>query len=254
MPDDSTRPRGFPLRLVLLGVGALAVLALVAWGLAWLIRNDAVVWLAQANQWIADTVVAKLGYAGVFALMAVESSVIPLPSELVMPPAGDLARRLADWNLGGVIVAGTLGSIVGALINYWLAARIGRPLVLLLIARYGKFVHVSGESYARAEAFFQRHSAIATFVSRLIPGVRHLISIPAGLARMNLLAFTLLTLAGAGLWNAILAYLGYWFGQEPQRLSEVMKQDSHYVVAGALALVAAYAAWTWWRGRLASRA
>jgi membrane protein DedA with SNARE-associated domain len=236
-------------RAAALWSAAALLLALLAWFLGWAIRNDAVVWVAQANQWIADTVVRRMGYAGVFLLMAIESSVLPLPSELVMPPAGDLARRLADWSLGGVIAAGTLGSVAGALANYWLALALGRPLLLLLIGRYGKFIHVSVPSYESAEAFFHRHGAIATFVARLVPGVRHLISIPAGLSRMNLLAFSVLTLAGAGLWNAILALLGYWFGQEPQQLSDAMKRYSHWVVAAALLLVALYAAWNWMRAR-----
>jgi membrane protein DedA with SNARE-associated domain len=236
-------------RVVLLILAGVFVLAGAALGLAWLIRHDAVIWLAQANQWIADTVVQRLGYAGVFVLMAIESSVIPLPSEIVMPPAGDLARRLPDWTLGGVIAAGTLGSLAGALVNYALSLAIGRPVLLLLIRRYGRYLHVSLESYGRAEAFFQRHGAIATFVGRLLPGVRHLISIPAGLARMNLISFSLLTLAGAGLWSAILAYLGYWFGSDPQRLSEAMKAYSHWVVGGALALIALYVAWSVLRAR-----
>jgi membrane protein DedA with SNARE-associated domain len=239
----------FSVRVALLLLAGVFLLAGAALGLSWLIRNDAVVWLAQANQWIADTVVQRMGYAGVFVLMAVESSIVPLPSELVMPPAGDLARRLPDWTLGAVVLWGTLGSLAGALVNYWLSLAIGRPVLLLLIRRYGRFVHVSPESYGRAEAFFQRHGAFATFVGRLLPGVRHLISIPAGLSRMNLVAFSALTLAGAGLWSAVLAYLGYWFGADPQRLSEAMKEYSHWVVGGTLALIALYVAWVVARSR-----
>jgi membrane protein DedA with SNARE-associated domain len=156
---------------------------------------------------------------------------------------------LPDWTLGGVIAAGALGSLAGALVNYGLSLAIGRPVLLLLIRRYGRFVHVSLAAYGEAEALFKRHGAIATFVGRLLPGVRHLISIPAGLSRMNLIAFSALTLAGAGLWSAVLAYLGYWFGSDPQRLSEAMKQYSHWVVGSALALVILYAAWMLWRGR-----
>jgi len=232
-----------------LSIAAVLLLVALTWFLAWAIRHDAVVALAEVNRWIADAVVQRLGYAGVFLLMAVESSVVPLPSELVMPPAGDLAQRLPDWNLSGVIAVGTLGSLAGALANYWLAMAIGRPLLLLLIGRYGRFLHLSVKTYERAEAFFQRHGAISIFVGRLLPGVRHLVSIPAGLSRMNLIVFSGLTVAGAGLWNAILAYLGYWFGREPQQLSEAMKRYVHWVVAGALLLVALYVAWTWIRAR-----
>ena len=106
----------------LLAAGAAGLAAL----LLWLIRVDAVVYLARANQWLADTVIARLGYWGVFLLMAIESSVVPLPSEIVMPPAGDLARRLPDWTLWGVIVTGTLGSLAGALVNYAFSRTVGR--------------------------------------------------------------------------------------------------------------------------------
>jgi membrane protein DedA with SNARE-associated domain len=244
-----TRPGWFTWRSAIWVATGVVLLGVLAWLANWAIRNDAVVWLAQANQWIADTVVRRLGYAGVFLLMAVESSVLPLPAELVMPPAGDLARRLPDWNLGGVIAAGTLGSLAGALISYWAALAIGRPLVLLLVRRYGKFMHVSQASYETTERLFQRHGAISTFVGRLLPVVRHLISLPAGLSRMNLLLFSVLTLAGAGIWNAILAYIGYWFGQEPEHLAEGLKRYSHWVVAATVLLVAVYAGVTWLRGR-----
>ncbi len=245
----------FTFRIWMLALAALFFLAGLALGLAWLIQHDAVLWLAQANQWIADTVVQRFGYAGVFVAMAIESSIIPLPSELIMPPAGDLARRLPDWTMAGVLLWGTLGALAGALANYGLALAIGRPVLLILIERYGRFLHVSAAAYENAEAFFRRHGAISIFVGRLLPGVRHLISIPAGLARMNLVTFSVLTAAGAGIWGAVLASLGYWFGSDPQRLSEAMKAYSHWVVGGALALIALYIAWNLLRsGRAGGRA
>ncbi|HUJ74446.1 MAG TPA: DedA family protein, partial [bacterium] len=115
------------------------------------------------------------------------------------------------------------------------------------IQRYGRAMHVSLPAYERAEQLFNRHGAISIFVSRLLPGVRHLISIPAGLARMPLGAFMLLTLLGAGLWNSVLAYLGYWFGQQPQQLAQAMRTYSHAIVAGCLLLVALYAGVLWLR-------
>jgi membrane protein DedA with SNARE-associated domain len=229
----------------LLAAGAAGLAAL----LLWLIRVDAVVYLARANQWLADTVIARLGYWGVFLLMAIESSVVPLPSEIVMPPAGDLARRLPDWTLWGVIVTGTLGSLAGALVNYAFSRTVGRFLLLSLIARYGRYVRVSEAAYLAAERFFFRHAAFATFVGRLLPGVRHLISLPAGLARMPLAAFCVLTTLGAGVWVTFLAWLGYVFGADPARLSEAMKEYSHWLVGASVAALAAYAVWAYLRRR-----
>jgi membrane protein DedA with SNARE-associated domain len=237
----------------LLIAATVVVVVGVAYGLWWLIRHDAVLWLAQANQWIADTVVQRFGYAGVFVAMAIESSVIPVPSELIMPPAGDLARRLPDWSMTGVIIWGTLGATVGAIANYGLALWIGRPLVLTLIARFGKFLHVTPAAYESTEGLFRKHGAISVFVGRLLPGVRHLISIPAGLARMNLVAFSVLTALGAGIWGAILAYLGYGFGADPVRLSEAVKQYSHWVIGACLVLIALYAVGMLLRSRPAKR-
>ncbi len=225
----------------------LAVAVGAAYGVAWMIREEAILNLAQANQWLADTFIHRLGYWGVFALMAVESSFLPLPSELIMPPAGDLARRIPEWSLGGVIVAGTLGSVAGALVNYVLALYVGRPLLLALIRRYGRFVHVSEPAYLRAEALFERHGPFATFIGRLVPGVRHLISIPAGLSRMPLIMFCAMTAAGAGLWVTVLAYLGYWFGGNPQQLADSLKQYSHWLVAASLLAVVGYGVWLYRR-------
>lgn len=233
----------FAWRVALVVVAAVFILAGTGAGLWWLIRHDAVLWLAEANQWVADNFVQKFGYTGVFVAMAIESSVIPLPSELIMPPAGDLARRLADWSMTGVITSGALGALAGALVNYGLALWIGRPIVLTLVRRYGRFVRVSVSTYEQTEAFFRKHGAISTFIGRFLPGVRHLISIPAGLARMNLVAFSVLTALGAGLWGAFLAALGYWFGEDPVRLSEAIKTYSHWIVGGCVGVTAIYIAW-----------
>ena len=227
--------------LLLVLLAATAALAL------WLIRIDAVVYLAEANQWLADTFIAKFGYWGVFLAMAIESSFIPLPSELVMPPAGDLARRLPEWNLGLVIFMGTAGCLAGALVNYWLAKYLGRPILIGLVRRLGRYVHVSEEMYLKTERLFHRHSAMAVFFGRLLPGVRHLISLPAGLAGMNLVWFSVLTVLGAGIWTAFLALLGYWFGADPQRLAGLMREYSHWLVAAAVAGVALYAVYAYLR-------
>jgi len=155
-----------------------------------------------------------LGYAGIVLLMAMESSVLPLPSELVMPPAGYLAAR-GQMNLWIALLCGTVGSMIGAYANYWVASKVGR----WVFVRYGKFVLLSEKSLERTEAFFARHGEIATFVGRLFPVIRHLISIPAGLARMRLDRFFVYTGAGAGIWCAILLTIGYAVGKAGQALS-----------------------------------
>jgi membrane protein DedA with SNARE-associated domain len=220
-----------------------AALAVSAYALVWLLEHDALLWLAAANAWLADNLIARFGYWGVFTLMFIESSFIPFPSEIVMPPAGDLARRSEEWSLTGVILTGIAGSLAGAGFNYFLARYLGRALLVRLIERFGGWFRLSVDTYYRSEAFFLRHGAIATFTGRLIPAVRQIISLPAGLARMNLLSFSLLTSLGAGLWVALLAVLGYRFGQDAQLLSDTLKAYSGWLAAGAVGLILLYAIW-----------
>lgn len=227
---------------------ALAVLAcLGAWLVWWAIQLNVVVLLADLNQWMADTFIRRLGYFGVFALMFIESSFIPFPSEIVIPPAGDLARRLPDWELGWVIFWGTAGSLGGAMLNYFLARLLGRPLITSLVTRFGRYVRISETGYQKAEDLFSRHGAISTLTGRLIPGIRQIISLPAGLARMNLLSFCLLTSIGAGFWVAVLAYLGYWFGADPERMGEMLKEYSRWLIVLALLFFGGYALFQWLR-------
>ena len=229
-----------------------AVVAVVAvGGLSYLaLRLDVLVWLARANSWLADTFIHRMGYAGVFVLMFIESSFIPFPSEIIIPPAGDLARRLPDWSLTAVIVLGTAGSLAGAVFNYTLALYLGRPLLLKLIDRFGGYVRMTRPGYDRAEALFQRHGAVSTFTGRLIPGIRQIISLPAGLSRMPLLAFCILTSLGAGIWVVVLALLGYWFGANADLLGARLKELSLWVALGAVALLALYGAYQYRRWRL----
>ncbi len=135
--------------------------------------------LHAAINWLLATIL-KLGYPGIFLLMAMESSVIPIPSELVMPPAGYWAVE-GKMNLWLAILCGTAGSLVGAYANYYAAHYLGRPLIL----KYGKYVGITEEKFAKVETFFHKHGEISTFIGRLLPVVRHLISLPAGLAGMN---------------------------------------------------------------------
>ncbi|HET6798034.1 MAG TPA: DedA family protein [Gemmatimonadales bacterium] len=205
--------------------------------------------LASFFHWLADTILA-LGYPGIIVLMAIESSVLPLPSELVMPPAGYLA---AKGQMNGVLAvgAGTLGSILGALVNYALALFVGEPL----LRRYGKYVLVSNRSLDRTEAFFRRHGEISTLIGRLLPVVRHLISIPAGVSRMSLSRFIFFTALGAGVWCGILTYLGWIIGRHGEEVEAVIGQYVHhtlmtYILPGVLVLLAGY---VWWRRRARAR-
>ena len=174
--------------------------------------------------WLVQTI-GVMGYPGIFLLMAMESSVIPIPSELVMPPAGYLAQQ-GQMNIWVAILCGTVGSLVGAYANYYAAHYLGRPLVL----KYGKYVWITEEKFAKVERFFRDHGEVSTFIGRLLPVVRHLISLPAGLAGMNHLKFSLYTLLGAGIWVTVLTYIGYFIGAN----QELIMQYSHQALIGVV--------------------
>lgn len=171
--------------------------------------------LERFVHWLTETIFA-MGYPGILVLMALESSLFPLPSELVMPPAGYLAAQ-GRMNAAVAVGAGVAGSVLGAFLNYFLAVWLGRPL----LHKYARYVLIREATLDRAEAFFRRHGEIGTFLGRLLPVVRHLISLPAGLARMNVGRFALYTAAGAGIWCAILTYIGWFLG----RNAEVLQQE-----------------------------
>ena len=163
--------------------------------------------LERSIDWLLQTLL-DLGYPGIIALMAMESSILPVPSELVMPPAGYWAAK-GQMSFAVALVCGIVGSIIGALANYYGAQLIGRPL----IQRYGKYVLLSEKNLLRSEKFFAEHGEISTLIGRLFPVIRHLISIPAGLHRMPLPKFILYTAVGAAVWCAILTWIGYFLGQ-----------------------------------------
>ncbi|MFV0470756.1 MAG: DedA family protein [Paludibacteraceae bacterium] len=152
-----------------------------------------------------------MNYASITALMTVESSFIPFPSELVVPPAAYVASKPeSKLNLFLVVIFATLGSLLGAYINYFLALWLGRPIVHKLAdSKWGKIMLLSSEKVQKAEDYFNKNGNASTFIGRLIPGIRQLISLPAGLAKMNFVSFTLYTLLGAGIWNVILTLMGY---------------------------------------------
>jgi len=184
--------------------------------------------------WIVQTVGA-LGYFGIFFMMLLESSIFPLPSEVVMIPAGYLCSK-GEMDLSIVIILGILGSIAGALLNYYLAIKLGRKLLL----KYGHYVFFSPETLERVEVFFKKHGSFSTFTGRLIPVVRHYISLPAGLARMNLGLFCFYTGVGAGIWVSILTFLGYFFGQNEALLHEHLHTVSISVGVFLVVCVAIY--------------
>ncbi len=150
-------------------------------------------------QWVHDW-----GYLGVIILMAMESSIFPVPSELVIPPAAILAAQGGSMTLTGVVLAGTFGSWLGSAITYWVALVVGRPIVM----RYGSYFFLPPDKVERAERFMHRYENGGIFFARLLPVLRHLISIPAGIIRMGFLRFSALTTIGAAIWCAVLAWLG----------------------------------------------
>ena len=168
--------------------------------------------------WIVATV-SSLGYPGIFFLMLLESSFFPFPSEVIMIPAGYLAFK-GEMHIIIVTLCGILGSLAGALLNYYLAIKLGR----LFLIRYGKYVYFKEEILVKMEDFFSRHGHISTFTGRLIPGVRQYISLPAGLARMNLAVFCFYTSLGAGIWVIILTLLGYYIGENETLIKDYLRQ------------------------------
>ena len=184
--------------------------------------------------WLVQTIGA-LGYPGIFLLMAMESSIIPIPSELVMPPAGYLAQQ-GQMNMAAAILCGTAGSLIGAYANYFAAHYLGRPLIL----KYGKYVWITEEKFAKVEKYFKDHGEISTFIGRLLPVVRHLISIPAGLAGMNHVKFSLYTLFGAGIWVTVLSYIGYFIGENQELIMKYSHQALIGVVVVSVVIIAVY--------------
>jgi len=192
---------------------------------AWL-----VIWFGLVRDW---------GYPGIVLLMAMESSIIPLPSEVVIPPAAYWAAQ-GKYNFWGVVLAGTVGSYLGAAMMYWASRWIGRPLVV----RYGKYFFIPESKLLRAERWLARYEAGGIFFARLLPVVRHLIGIPAGIVRMNFKVYSLMTIAGSAVWCTVLA----WFGakvigdrpellDDPQKMIQVLSGRFHWF-AGLILLLA----------------
>jgi membrane protein DedA with SNARE-associated domain len=184
--------------------------------------------------WLVESIGA-MGYPGIFLLMAMESSVIPIPSELIMPPAGYLAQQ-GKMDMLTAILCGAFGSLFGAYANYFAAHYLGRPLLL----KYGRYVWITEEKFMKVESFFLRHGEISTFIGRLLPVVRHLISLPAGIAGMNHLKFSLYTLLGAGIWVTILTWIGYFIGSNQELIMKYSQQALYGVLAVSAVLIVIY--------------
>lgn len=190
--------------------------------------------------WILATV-HDWGYTGIFVLMALESTVLPVPSELVLIPAGYLAHQ-GQMNFWMIVLASTAGSLLGASINYAFALWVGRPF----LERWGRYFFVRPELLHKTDAFFIKHGAVSTFTGRLIPGIRHLISLPAGLTRMNLGKFAFYTSLGAGLWSLVLTVFGYFLGGN----EALIKQSQHFIIVGVVVFVVLIiVGYLWWQKR-----
>ncbi len=180
------------------------------------------------------------GYAGIFIMMFLESTFFPFPSEVAMVPAGYLAYQ-GKMNIFLAIATGTLGSLFGALLNYYLASTFGRKFLL----KYGKYFFIKEETIEKMEQFFSKHGHISTFTGRLIPGIRQYISLPAGLSKMDIKEFALYTLLGAGIWVIILTLIGYFVGANEELIHQYIKQ----ITIAILLILSIFVFWYVKRGK-----
>lgn len=190
------------------------------------------------------------GYLMVFVCMAIESSFLPFPSEIVVPPAVYIAINRGDMSVVLIVVIATAGAIVGALVNYFLSWWLGRPIIYKFAdSRVGHMLLIDRAKVDKAENYFDKHGAVATFVGRLIPAIRQLVSIPAGLAKMNLLKFIIFTGLGAMLWNIVLALVGLGLSSIPEQtlFANVEKYNS-YLTWGGIILLLGCIFYLLWKG------
>jgi len=171
------------------------------------------------------------GYLGIFIMMAIESSFIPFPSEIVLIPAGFLASK-GDMSVAFILSSALAGSLVGSFVNYYLALLLGRRV----LERYGKYFFIKESALVKMDNYFAKHGAISTFIGRLIPGIRQLISIPAGLSKMSLPIFSAYTALGAGIWAFILTMLGYFIG-ENQELIDIYLKEITVAILGVVTII-----------------
>ncbi|MBU1177544.1 DedA family protein [Patescibacteria group bacterium] len=182
--------------------------------------------------------ISEIGYLGITLLMTIESSFIPFPSEIVIPPAAYLAQQ-GEMNIFLVILSGIIGSLLGALINYFLAYTLGRKIIYSLAdSKILKFLLINKKKVVKAEKYFLKYGNFSTFIGRFIPAVRQLISIPAGFSKMNLKNFTLYTFLGSSIWVIVLAILGYAFGSNKELIAEYYEYISiSFVVLSVILII-----------------
>lgn len=221
------------LLLLLVSVAFLGVARAQEVSIAEQVRSeDTAGFVAQALKWYD----ANMNYTAVGALMTVESSFIPFPSEVIIPPAVYVAANpesKGGMKIWVIVLIGTLGAMLGAYINYFLSRWLGRPIIYAFVdSKVGHLCGLSGEKMERAEKYFNDHGNISTLVGRLIPVIRQLISIPAGLSKMNVASFSLFTFVGAAIWNVILAVLGYaaYQAADPSVITRYSKQISMAII------------------------
>jgi membrane protein DedA with SNARE-associated domain len=188
-------------------------------------------WLHHFSEWYLS-VLSDGGYWLIAGLMALESTVVPIPSEVIIPPAAYLARTQGQFSIAGVILAGTAGSWLGAALMYFASRALGRPLVL----RFGRYVGLGAAKIELAERWLRRYGSPGVFFSRLLPVIRHLIGIPVGILRMEFRWYALATLLGAALWTSVLAWLGTAVGDHPELLAGDLHRFFALVIAVALLL------------------
>lgn len=200
------------------------------------VSNDSLSFIGHIEEWYKS----NTNYFSITVLMAAESSILPVPSEMVIPPAVYVAMDpKSDLSIAWIIFFGTLGAMIGASFNYLMSMWLGRLVIYKFAdSKFGKLLMLSSEKIKKSEKFFNDHGKTSTFIGRLIPVVRHLISIPAGLAKMNYLNFLLYTFLGAGLWNIVLALLGYVAGANRDMINKYSHELSYvFVGIGAILLV-----------------
>ncbi|MFA6195863.1 MAG: DedA family protein [Sulfurimonas sp.] len=191
--------------------------------------------IKELSQQLVD-LIFDWGYWGIFILMSIESSFLPLPSEIVLIPAGYLASQ-GQMNISLIVLTASAGSLAGAFVNYFLALSLGRRV----LKRYGKYFFVNEDTLVKMDEFFKKHGHISTFIGRLLPVIRHLISIPAGLARMNLVVFSIYTVLGSAIWAFILVMLGYFIGENQELINEYLHQIIIALVIAIVIIGAIYA-------------